>query len=133
MIVAVRPLRKGEGRLFLQMHGRSIRGLAAGHYPPAVLDAWTVPLTEDRLRSFEDNRDGETRLIAEIDGKPVGLGALVVKNSELRACYVVPEAARNAVRFVWLSTVDDAVEAALEPLASAAQRPDRPSTRAASR
>jgi ATP-dependent Lon protease len=28
----------------------------------------------------------------------------------------VPEAARNAVRFVWLSTVDDAVEAALEPL-----------------
>ena len=27
----------------------------------------------------------------------------------------VPEAARNAVRFVWLSTVDDAIEAALEP------------------
>jgi ATP-dependent Lon protease len=35
----------------------------------------------------------------------------------------VPEAARNAVRFVWLSTVDDAVEAALEPLpADAGQR-----------
>jgi ATP-dependent Lon protease len=44
----------------------------------------------------------------------------------------VPEAARTAVRFVWLSTVDDAVEAALEPLAPAAQRPDRPSPRAAS-
>jgi ATP-dependent Lon protease len=28
----------------------------------------------------------------------------------------VPEAARNAVRFVWLSNVDDAIEAALEPL-----------------
>jgi ATP-dependent Lon protease len=28
----------------------------------------------------------------------------------------VPEAARDAVRFVWLSTVDDAIEAALEPL-----------------
>jgi ATP-dependent Lon protease len=28
----------------------------------------------------------------------------------------VPEAARKAVRFVWLSTVDDAIEAALEPL-----------------
>ncbi len=28
----------------------------------------------------------------------------------------VPEAARNAVRFVWLSTVDDAIAAALEPL-----------------
>ncbi len=31
----------------------------------------------------------------------------------------VPEAARNAVRFVWLSTVDDAVAAALEPLPTA--------------
>ena len=28
----------------------------------------------------------------------------------------VPEAAREAVRFVWLATVDDAIEAALEPL-----------------
>jgi len=27
----------------------------------------------------------------------------------------VPEQARNAVRFVWLSTVDDAIAAALEP------------------
>jgi ATP-dependent Lon protease len=45
----------------------------------------------------------------------------------------VPEATREAVRFVWLSTVDDAVEAALEPLpANATQRPDRPSPRAAS-
>jgi hypothetical protein len=45
----------------------------------------------------------------------------------------VPEAARNAVRFVWLSTVDQAVEAALEPLpAEALQRPDSPSPLAAS-
>src|SRR5262249_28673042 len=28
----------------------------------------------------------------------------------------VPEAAREAVRFVWLARVDDAIEAALEPL-----------------
>ncbi len=42
----------------------------------------------------------------------------------------VPEAAREAVRFVWLSTVDDAVEAALEPApAGAIQRPDRPPRR----
>jgi len=34
----------------------------------------------------------------------------------------VPEAARNAVRFVWLSTVDDAVAAALEPLPVAESR-----------
>jgi ATP-dependent Lon protease len=45
----------------------------------------------------------------------------------------VPEAAREAVRFVWLSTVDDAVEAALEPLpAAGTERPDYPSPRSAS-
>ncbi|HXE03948.1 MAG TPA: S16 family serine protease, partial [Methyloceanibacter sp.] len=37
----------------------------------------------------------------------------------------VPEAARNAVRFVWLANVDDAIEAALEPLA--VQQAGRPS------
>ena len=31
----------------------------------------------------------------------------------------VPEAARKAVRFVWLATVDDAIEAALEPVPQA--------------
>ena len=34
----------------------------------------------------------------------------------------VPEAARNAVRFVWLSTVDDAIAAALEPLPASEPR-----------
>jgi hypothetical protein len=37
------------------------------------------------------------------------------------------------VRFVWLANVDDAIEAALEPLpAQPAQRPDAPSPLAAS-
>ena len=39
----------------------------------------------------------------------------------------VPEAARNAVRFVWLSNVDDAIEAALEPVqAQQGQHPSPP-------
>jgi putative acetyltransferase len=97
VIITVRPLRATEGRIFLEIHSRSIRGLAAAHYPAEVLEAWTVPLTEESLRGFLDNRDGEIRLIAELDGEPVGLGALVVANSELRACYVVPEASRKGV------------------------------------
>jgi ATP-dependent Lon protease len=39
----------------------------------------------------------------------------------------VPEAARNAVRFVWLSTVDDAIEAALEPAPAREQVTEAPS------
>ncbi|MEX2166434.1 MAG: endopeptidase La [Methyloceanibacter sp.] len=45
----------------------------------------------------------------------------------------VPEAAREAVRFVWVSTVDDAIQAALEPpSAETQQRPSGPSPMAAS-
>ncbi len=36
-------------------------------------------------------------MIAERDGSPVGIGALVVANSELRACDVLPDAARCGV------------------------------------
>jgi len=36
-------------------------------------------------------------LIAEVGGEAVGIGALVVANSELRACYVLPSAARRGV------------------------------------
>jgi putative acetyltransferase len=96
-LITIRPLRPKEGRLFLEIHTRSIRGLAAGHYSRDVIDAWTVPITEESLRELLENRDHEIRLIAELDGEAVGLGAVVLAHSELRACYVVPEAARKGV------------------------------------
>ena len=43
------------------------------------------------------NHDDEIRLVAELDGELVGIGALVLADSELRACYVVPAAARKGV------------------------------------
>jgi putative acetyltransferase len=51
-------------------------------------------LNEER---FLANPDREIRLIADLDGEPVGFGALVLAPPELRACYVVPEAARSGV------------------------------------
>ena len=97
MAVTVRPLGAGEARTFLQIHSRSIRGLAAGHYPQEVIEAWTVPVTEETIRGFLDNPDHEIRLVAELNGEPAGIGALVVQTSELRGCYVVPEASRKGV------------------------------------
>jgi GNAT superfamily N-acetyltransferase len=41
------------------------------------------------------NADNEIRLVAELEGKAVGIGALVVGRSERRACYVSPDAARK--------------------------------------
>ena len=86
-----------EACRFLEIHHGSVRGFAAGDYPPSVIDAWAAPITSERLERFLQNRDNEIRLIAEVDGVPVGIGALVVANSELRACYVLPTAGRRGV------------------------------------
>jgi putative acetyltransferase len=71
--------------------------LASGHYGADVIEAWARPFNADDLRELERNEDGEIRLIAELDGAAVGIGALVAADSELRACYVVPEAARMGI------------------------------------
>lgn len=97
MRVDIRELRRGEERLFLDVHAQSIRGLATDYYPPEVIDAWCVPANEDTVTAFMKNADNELRLFAEMDGKVVGLAALVLDCSELRACYVLPEAARKGV------------------------------------
>ena len=97
MATSVRPMLAEEARAFLDIHTRSVRGLAASHYPPDVIEAWVVPITEEYIRGFIKNPDNEIRLVAELDGALVGLGCLVVQNSELRACYVAPEAVRKGV------------------------------------
>ena len=90
-------MRPDEARVFLGIHGRAVRGLAATHYAEEVLDAWTVTLTDANIAAFLDNNDHEIRLIAELDGTPVGIGALILETSELRACYVAPIVARRGV------------------------------------
>ena len=98
MSVVIRPMRSEEARRFLEIHHESVRGIAANDYPASVIDAWApLPITDEIVERFLQNRDDEIRLMAEIGGQPVGIGALVLSNSELRACYVVPGAARRGV------------------------------------
>jgi putative acetyltransferase len=95
--IVVRAMRREEAPLFFDIHSRAIRGLAAGHYTSDVIDSWIGRIDDASLGRFLENTDREIRLLAELHGVPVGLGCLVVQNSELRACYVVPEAARKGV------------------------------------
>ena len=95
MAVTVRPLRDDEIGLYLDIHERAIRGLAGTHYSQEDLEGWVVPPTEENLRRLALNGDHEIRLVAELDGSPVGIGALVLEESDLRAVYVSPEGARQ--------------------------------------
>jgi putative acetyltransferase len=95
MPITVRPLRDDEGRIYLEIVNSAIRGLAVGHYPPEAIEGWVVPVTDDTVRDLRLNRDNEIRVIADLDGEPIGIGALVLERSELRACYVSAHAARR--------------------------------------
>ena len=97
MSINVREMRPEDARRFLEIHHAAVRGIAAGDYPVSVVDAWARPITDEVIARFLVNRDREVRLVAEIDGEPVGIGAVVVANAELRACYVAPAAARRGV------------------------------------
>ena len=95
MGVAVRFLRPDELGLYLDIVTAAIRGLAASHYPADAIEGWVPKITDDFLAQLTANPDGEIRLIAEVDGVPAGVGALILEQSELRACYVLPTAARR--------------------------------------
>ncbi len=95
MAITVRPLRADEGRIYLEIVNSAIRGLAVSHYSPDAIEGWAIPVTDDRVRDVMLNAGDEIRLIAELDGMPVGIGALIPERSELRACYVSPHAARH--------------------------------------
>ena len=95
MPVTVRPLREDEIRLYLDIHERAIRGLAVSHYSSEAIEGWVVPPTDENIHRLTLNAEREIRLVAELDGRPVGIGALVLEESELRAVYVSPEGARR--------------------------------------
>ena len=98
MALIVRPMRRSEALQFLKIQRAAVRGSATAAYPAAIIEAWApVPVTPEALERFFANTDRETRLIAEWGGAAVGIGALVVADHELLACYVVPGAARQGV------------------------------------
>lgn len=98
MQLNIREARETDARVFLEIHHAAVRGTAVHDYPSAVIEAWApLPITERRIQRVALNPDGEHRLIAEIDGVAIGIGALAAKDSELRACYVHPIAGRKGV------------------------------------
>jgi len=91
-------MRPADARAFLEVHHRAVRELAAADYPLDVIEAWApLPITPEHVDFVRSTADREYRMVAELDGEIVGIGCLVPKNNELRACYVAPWATRKGV------------------------------------
>ena len=110
--LVVRPLRPGEARQYLEIHRSAVRGIAAPDYPDEVIEAWApLPIGDGDVSAIEDD-ETEIRLIAELNGQPAGMGALVPEQSELRACYVTPAAARRGVGRALVNEIERRARAA---------------------
>lgn len=96
MSVIVRPLLAREARTFLEVHHAAVRGIAAADYPAEVIEAWApLPIADRHVEHVSRNPEGEIRFAAVAGDEVVGIGALILARSELRACYVAPQAARQ--------------------------------------
>lgn len=94
----IRPMRDEDVHDFVRVLDRAIRGLASAYYPPEVIEDWAPLLVDDvAVRRTRANSEGEIRFIAESGGEVVGIGAVIPSKSELRACFVMPKAARLGV------------------------------------
>jgi putative acetyltransferase len=94
----IRELRPEDARAFLEVHHAAVRGLASKDYSSEVIEAWApMPITAQHVEAVQSNPDGEYRLVAEIDGRLVGIGCIVAEKNELRACYVAPSVSRSGV------------------------------------
>jgi putative acetyltransferase len=98
MPVLVREMRPEDARAFLEVHHAAVRGLASNDYPPEVIEAWApMPITDKHVEAVRSNPDNEYRIVADMEGRLVGIGCIVVQNNELRACYVAPTASRQGI------------------------------------
>ena len=121
MACVVRVLHEDELRSYIDIVNGAITGLATTHYAAEVIHNWIVPVTDETLNELRLNEDREIRLVAELDGQLVGIGALVVERSELRACYVLPTATRQGVGTALVNAIEAiAREKGLDHLAFAA-------------
>ena len=86
-----------DAESFLRTLHDSIRHVASADYPVEVIEGWAPEVSELNVCHVLENPENEIRVIAELDGKVVRVGATVVEQNQLRACYVSPRGLRKGV------------------------------------
>jgi putative acetyltransferase len=101
-------MRADDARQFLHVLHEAVRGIAANDYTPEIIEEWApMAISTEAVERVIANPSGEVRIVAEMDGEIVGIGVLVPEQNELRACYVLPKAARKRVGSTLVSRLEE--------------------------
>jgi N-acetylglutamate synthase-like GNAT family acetyltransferase len=96
--IKVRPADINDARGILEAHYSAVHETASRDYPVQILHEWSGPVTPERIEWYRTRSfPNETTLVAEVDGKIAGFGAIVESISELRAVYVSAEFGNRGV------------------------------------
>lgn len=95
--ISIRPARDSDAEQFLEILNISIREVAHADYSSDEIESWVIPIDEKSLAWYVKNPNHERRILAQLNGEFVGIGAATFEKCELRACYVAPKGLRHGV------------------------------------
>jgi putative acetyltransferase len=108
--IHVRLAVTADAEAIVRTHHEAVWTTARNHYPPEILEAWAVKLTDE---SYEQVRQeiGDPEmvvLVAESHAHVAGFGMIVTADEELRAVYVDPAFGRQGVGTAILNRLEEA-------------------------
>jgi putative acetyltransferase len=96
--ITIRIARIDDARGILEAHYSAVHETAGRDYSVEIRLAWATPVTSARVDDYLRNAlPNETTVVADVDGRIAGFGAIVEAQNELRAVYVSAEFGRQGV------------------------------------
>jgi len=106
--IKIRPAASADAQGILESHYSAVHETARRDYPDEILDAWSTPVTPERIRAYLENAlPRETTVVAEVEGRVVGFGSIVESSNELRAVYISDTFRRKGVGSALLQELEN--------------------------
>ncbi len=87
-MITIREAQVGDVGAICGVHVKSIRELCNARYADEEIEAWSgEKRAENYIRAMEQ---GERLFVAEVDGKIIGFGGIILKERVITAVYVHP-------------------------------------------
>ena len=98
-LIKIRIATLNDAKSILKVHYDAVHKIASKDYSREILDDWSAPVTDKRINDTKKKLQAGriTFVVAEINGEIIGFGAIVPKDYEIRAVYVLPKAKRKGV------------------------------------